>query len=68
MTSFIGYINNALIKLPIYFISHMRIVEEISSIVPFSLFPLYILICIRKNAEVDHLSTLTFVVCRLLVT
>ena len=28
MTSFIGYINNNVIKLPIYFNSHMRIDEQ----------------------------------------
>jgi hypothetical protein len=29
MTSFIDYINNSVINLPIYFNSHMRIVEQI---------------------------------------
>ena len=34
MTSFIGYINNTAIKLPIYFKSHMRIDDQIIDIIP----------------------------------
>ena len=34
MTSFIGYINNTMIKLTIYFISLMRIDEQITNIIP----------------------------------
>jgi hypothetical protein len=34
MTSFIGYINNNVIKLPIYFNSHMRIDEQIINKIP----------------------------------
>jgi hypothetical protein len=34
MTSFIGYINNTMIKLKIYFNSHMRIDEQIRNIIP----------------------------------
>ena len=34
MMSFIGYINNTMIKLQIYFNSHMRIDEQIISIIP----------------------------------
>jgi uncharacterized membrane protein (Fun14 family) len=34
MTFFIGYINNAVIKLLIYFNSNMRIVEQIMNIIP----------------------------------
>jgi hypothetical protein len=33
MTSFSGYINNAVIKLPIHFESHMRIVRQIMNII-----------------------------------
>ena len=34
MTSFIGYVNNTIIKLTIYFNSHMRIDEHITIIIP----------------------------------
>ena len=34
MTSFIGYINNTMIKLAIYFNSLMRIDEQITNIIP----------------------------------
>ena len=34
MTSFIGYINNIMIKLAIYFNSHMRVDEQITNIIP----------------------------------
>ena len=34
MTCFIGYINNTMMKLTIYFISHMRIDEQIINIIP----------------------------------
>jgi len=34
MTSFIGYINNTMIKLTIYFKSHMRSDEQIKHIIP----------------------------------
>ena len=34
MTCFIGYINNAMIKLTIYFNSLMRIDEQITNIIP----------------------------------
>jgi hypothetical protein len=34
MMSFIGYINNTMIKLTIYFISLMRIDEQITNIIP----------------------------------
>ena len=34
MTSFIGYINHTLIKLTIYFNSHMHIDEQIKNIIP----------------------------------
>ena len=33
MTSFIGYLNNTVIKLLIYFTSHMHIVEQITNII-----------------------------------
>jgi hypothetical protein len=33
MTSFIGYINNAMKKLPIYFNLHMHIVKQINNII-----------------------------------
>jgi len=34
MTSFTGYINNTMIKLVIYFNSHMHIDEQITNIIP----------------------------------
>ena len=34
MTSFIGYINNTVVKLTIYFNSLMRIDEQITNIIP----------------------------------
>ena len=34
ITSFIGYMDNTMIKLPIYFNSHMRIDEQIINIIP----------------------------------
>jgi len=34
MASFIGYIDNTVIKFPIYFNSHMRIDEQIINIIP----------------------------------
>ena len=34
MASFIDYINNTVMKLPIYFNSHMRIDEPITNIIP----------------------------------
>lgn len=34
VTSFIGYVNNTVIKPPIYFNSHMRIGEQIKNIIP----------------------------------
>ena len=34
MTSFIDYVNNTVIKPPIYFSPHMRIDEQIINIVP----------------------------------
>jgi len=40
MTSFIGYINNTIIKLTICFNSHMRIDEQITFVIP-ELVPIY---------------------------
>jgi len=34
MTSSIGYINNTMIQLAIYFHAHMRIDEQITNIIP----------------------------------
>ena len=82
MAFFIGYINNAVKKkqLPIYFDSHMRIVEQIINIIPKWVHDcgtykykngrfVYILCFFSgKNTKENRLSTLICVICRLPVT
>ena len=84
MTSFTGYINNTVIKLLIYFNPHIHIFNQIINIIPkwFHVFTqdrgaynhknilvLFLYIGLFwKNTEDNHLSTLTFVICRLPVT
>jgi hypothetical protein len=75
MSSCIGYINNAVIKLRIYFNSHMDIVKQIINInskrfhafiwtaLHTNIKMLVLFLCMlisEKNTKVDHLSTLTF--------
>jgi len=75
MSSFIGYINNAVIKLRIYFSSHMGIVKQIINInskrfhafiwtvVHTNIKMLVLFLCMlisEKNTKDNHLSTLTF--------
>ena len=75
MTSFIGYINNVMIKLRIYFDSHMRIVEHIINII-LKWFQALMqdrgaythFFNSEKNTKDNHLTTLIFVIFRLAVT
>ena len=52
VTSFIGYIDNTVIQLPIYFSSHMRIDEQAINIIP-----KFTQCCQYHLSQQPHLST-----------
>jgi hypothetical protein len=60
MTSFIGYINNTLIKHTIYFNPHMRIDEQITNIKMPVLFFTYSILPEQIHKTTIYRSTLTF--------